>query len=86
MTASNLFRPNVFSEILYEKMQGINAGIEELELYEFRYCLNNLYPESGGWACVELDARADVEELIQQQRFLFRHPDQAKDWRSDRAG
>jgi len=45
-------------------MKAINAGIEELELYEFRYGLNNLYPENGGWASVELDARADIEEQI----------------------
>ena len=69
MTASNLFRPGVFSEILYGKMQGINTGIEELEFYEFRYGLNNLYPESGGWGSIELDARADIEELIHSRDF-----------------
>jgi uridine kinase len=69
MDASNLSSPDVFSEILYEKMKAINAGIEELELYEFRYALNNLYPENGGWASVGLDARADVEERIHSIDF-----------------
>jgi uridine kinase len=69
MAASNLSNPDVFSEILYEKMKAINAGIEELELYEFRYALNNLYPENGSWASVELDARADVEERIHSSDF-----------------
>jgi uridine kinase len=69
MAASNLLSPDVFSEILYEKMKGINAGIEDLELYEFRYALNNLVPENGGWASVELDARADIEDRIRSSSF-----------------
>jgi uridine kinase len=69
MAASNLSSPSVFSETLYEKMTAINAGIEELELYEFRYALNNLFPENGGWASVELDTRADVEERIHSGDF-----------------
>jgi uridine kinase len=69
MRASNPFAPGTFSKLLYEEMVGINAGIEELELYEFRYCLNNLYPENGGWASVELDARADIEERISGTDF-----------------
>ena len=69
MTASNLYDPGVFTEILYEKMKGINAGIEDLELYEFRYCLNNLVPEDGGWASLELDSRAEIEERIQSSDF-----------------
>ena len=44
---TNHFNPGVFFEILYEKMQEINPGIKELELYEFRYGLNNLFPENG---------------------------------------
>jgi len=69
MAASHLFSPDVFSEMLYEKMTAINAGIEELELYEFRYALNNLFPENGGWAAVELEARADIEERIHSSDF-----------------
>jgi len=69
MSASNLFEPGVFSEILYKRMKEINAGIEELELYEFRYGLNNLVPEDGGWTSVMLDAMADVEHRIQSSDF-----------------
>jgi len=65
MSASNaLYSPDVFSEILYEKMKRINPGIEELELYEFRYALHNLYPENGGWAGVELGKKEEIEKLI----------------------
>jgi uridine kinase len=69
MAASNFPSLGDFSEILYDRMQRINAGIEELELYEFRYALNNLVPENGGWASVELDAQADIEARIHSNGF-----------------
>ncbi len=42
MPEPNMFRPDVFSERLYEKIKRINPGISELELYEFRYALDNV--------------------------------------------
>jgi uridine kinase len=70
MSAPNtLYSPDVFSEILYDKMKRINMGIDELELYEFRYALDNLYPENGGWACVELDEKEEIEKLINRSDF-----------------
>jgi uridine kinase len=70
MSASNpLYSPDVFSEILYDKMKRINMGIDELELYEFRYALDNLYPENGGWASVELDKKEEIEKLINRSNF-----------------
>ncbi len=69
MAASNVFRPDIFSEILYERLSAINAGIKELELYEFRYALSNLYPENGGWASVPLESKADIEERIRSSDF-----------------
>lgn len=69
MSASNTFSPDVFSEILYEKMKRINMGIDELELYEFRYALDNLYPKNGGWASVELDKREEIEKRINTRDF-----------------
>jgi uridine kinase len=70
MSASNtLYSPVVFSEILYEKMKRINIGIDELELYEFRYALDNLYPENGGWSSVELDEKEEIEKLINRRNF-----------------
>ncbi|HSR30482.1 MAG TPA: hypothetical protein VLY63_07945 [Anaerolineae bacterium] len=69
MAVSDLFEPGVFSGILYEKMRAIDAGIEELELYEFRYCLNNLAPDDGGWAGVPVDGTAEVEERIHSSDF-----------------
>ncbi len=69
MAASTLLNPGAFSEALYENMKAINPGIEELEPYEFRYALANLYPENGGWAGVQLDARAEIEKRIQSSDF-----------------
>jgi uridine kinase len=68
MATSNLFDPGIFSERLYERIKAINAGIEDLELYEFRYALNNLVPESG-WAAVHVDDRAEVEAQIHSRDF-----------------
>jgi uridine kinase len=64
-----LSNPEVFSEILYEKMKRINAGIEDLELYEFRYGLDNLLPEQGGWASVILDRQEEIEQRVNDSNF-----------------
>ena len=70
MSASySLSNPNVFSEILYEKMRRINPGVEELELDEFRYALDNLYPKNGGWASVKLDSKEEIEQRINSSDF-----------------
>jgi len=70
MSASNTsYSPDVFSEILYEKMKRINIGIDELELYEFRYALDNLYPENGGWASIVLGPKEEIEKLIDSSHF-----------------
>lgn len=57
-----------FAKRLYEKMQRINAGIQDLELYEFCYGLNNLLPE-GNWASVEQDETAGIEKLVNSRDF-----------------
>ena len=70
MSASNtLSDPDVFSECLYEKLEQINPGVEELELYEFRYALHNTYPQPGGWDAVKLDSEQDVEQRINTRDF-----------------
>lgn len=70
MPESNvLSNPDVFSEILFEKMKRINPGIEVMELYEFRYCLVDLYPEEGGWAGVQVESPEAVEKLVNSLEF-----------------
>jgi len=68
MSESDIFNPAVFSAALYEKMKRLNAGIDDLELYEFRYGLNNLMPENG-WASVELDTSQDIEQRVNRRDF-----------------
>jgi uridine kinase len=62
--ASALLNLDLFTKALYEKMKRINMGIDDLELYEFRYALSNLYPENGGWASIELDEKEEIEKRV----------------------
>lgn len=57
-----------FSETLYAKMVLVNPGVGELELYEFRYALDNLTPAEG-WDAIEIAGLAEVESLIAQKEF-----------------
>ena len=68
MTDAGLYNPDVFSAVLYEKMQRINPGVADLELYEFRCGLNNLIPE-GGWGLVALDSREAIERRVNDLAF-----------------
>jgi hypothetical protein len=61
---------DTFAEILYPKMKAIHPGIEDMELYEFQYCLDNLEPENGGWASVDLLPADKVEAWIQDPGFF----------------
>jgi uridine kinase len=70
MSASNvLSSPADFSEVLFGKMKRINAAIEEMELYEFCYALDNLFPGNGGWASVEVDEKGEIEKLVRSRDF-----------------
>jgi hypothetical protein len=64
----NIYDPELFSEALFEKMKHISPVIEDLELYEFRYALNNLIPENG-WGSVKQEKREDVEQRINSRAF-----------------
>jgi len=69
MTASPILnKPEIFTEILFEKMKHINLAIEDLELYEFRYGLDNLIP-NGGWSLVTLDKKDDLEKQVNSREF-----------------
>ena len=68
-TSNILFSPDRFSELLYEKMQQVNAGVGDLAPYEFRYGLDNLCPGEGGWAAVTVDGRAAVEAQVNRREF-----------------
>lgn len=67
--SDSISTPEIFSEILYEKMKQINPGIAEMELYEFRYALNNLEPENGNWSEVILDEKESIEKRVNDLNF-----------------
>ncbi len=68
MTTIDLNDSNAFSEVLFEKMKQINPGISDLELYEFRYGLNDLIPEKG-WGFVKLDPKEEIEKRLNSRAF-----------------
>jgi uridine kinase len=64
-----LSKPELFSEILFEKMKQVNPGISDMELYEFRYALNNLQPENGDWSKVKPEVKESIERRINDIDF-----------------
>jgi uridine kinase len=64
-----LSAPNAFCEALYEMMKRVNAGIEDLELYEFRYALDNVTPSGGDWFSVALEDPAVIEQRVTSRDF-----------------
>jgi uridine kinase len=70
MPESDLLQdPDVFLNTLYEKMARAYPGIGEMELYEFRYALDNIYPENGGWISVQLGKPEEIEQQINTRDF-----------------
>ena len=70
MTNNELLKNNPqFSKVLFEKMQALNPGIGDLELYEFRYCLNNITPDGGDWSSVSLPAKDEIEGRVNDMTF-----------------
>ena len=64
-----LTNTEAFTELLYEKMQQINPGIAHMELYEFRYSLNNIFPESGTWASIVPESAVEIEKRVNSLDF-----------------
>jgi uridine kinase len=64
----NLYDPDVFSEMLFEKMKHISPALADLELYEFRYALKNITP-ANGWASVQLDTKEEIEACVHRRSF-----------------
>ena len=64
----DLSDPLVFSEVLFEKMKLLTPGMQELELYEFRYGLADLVPEKG-WDSVGMESRETIELRVTNRSF-----------------
>jgi uridine kinase len=64
-----LSNPSFFSELLYKKMKRVNHGIRDLELYEFRYGLDNLQPAQGDWTSIQLKSLVEIEQQVNDIHF-----------------
>ncbi len=52
-------------------MKQLSPGIQDLELYEFRYGLIDLLPENG-WGSVTLESRQEIETRVNSREFYDR--------------
>ena len=68
MMSENQYEESFFSETLFEKMKFINPAVNDLELYEFQYALDNLKPVNG-WNSIKVNEKEDVLTLINQNAF-----------------
>ncbi len=57
-----------FSKKLFKELKTLTPALQDLELYEFQYGLNNLIPEKG-WSSVKLDTCGEVERLVKSFSF-----------------
>ena len=68
MNDLDIFNPDVFSTLLYDLLKSIYPGVGALELYEFRYGLNNLI-SAAGWAGVRPDPVEEIEKRVNDREF-----------------
>ena len=59
---------DLFSEKLFEIMRALCPALNDLELYEFRYCLENITPDQG-WQSVELISKDEIERMVNNPDF-----------------
>ena len=57
-----------FSEALYKKMQQIDPAVAGMELFEFRYALENVTPQDD-WHCVTVLPAKNIEQMINDSNF-----------------
>jgi uridine kinase len=69
MDSEMLANTQLFTKTLFEIMKGINAGVADMELYEFRYSLNNICPENDDWSSVKPDPMPEIEQLVNSIGF-----------------
>lgn len=67
----NIIEQNAFASVLFERMKELNPGLQDLELYEFRYGLNNLL-SSEDWSSVSLDKAEEIEKRVNDRAFYDR--------------
>lgn len=68
-SSTSLYSSDGFSEVLYEKLQGVSSAIERLALYEFRYALDTLTPKEG-WENIDPLPMKEVENKVHSLAFF----------------
>jgi len=58
-----------FSVELYNKLSKLNSGVSKLELYEFRYALENIEPKDSEWSSITVPTCLDIENKISDKSF-----------------
>jgi len=69
MQPTKIINKLTFSQDLFEIMKSVNPGIDDLELYEFRFALENLVPQAG-WESIQLDSMDQIERQIKDKNFF----------------
>ncbi len=64
----NINNQDQFSQILYKYLQTINPAIMDLELFEFRYALENLIPKSG-WDGIKIREPREIEVMLNTRDY-----------------
>jgi uridine kinase len=59
---------DAFTKNLFRKLKILTPALQDLELYEFQYGLNNLIPEKG-WSSIRLDECGEVERQVNSRSF-----------------
>ncbi len=59
---------DLFSEKLFEKMVTLCPTLNDLELFEFRYCLENITPDQG-WQSIEMISKDEIERMVNSAAF-----------------
>lgn len=68
MAEINLKNNDQFSETLFDRMQKISPAVKGMELYEFRYALENITPPAG-WDSIALKPMPEIEALVNDSGF-----------------
>lgn len=57
-----------FSAALFRELRMIQPGVDDLAFYEFRYALENYFPDQG-WESIILIPTFEIERMVEDRRF-----------------
>jgi len=63
-----VMNPQQFLETLYLVMKGINPAVGDMELYEFKYGMDTVFPNDD-WASIRLSEPDKIENLVNSSSF-----------------